>query len=198
MGRGRKLRLTVGVAAVALTAAACGSGSSGRPFTLPLNGPCPPKPQGGALCIKVFSAHGMVGDVIGYLSSSDSPLKGKQWRLVLSTYRCDPGTGARAACRPVGTYPANPRRGVPPVGTFCRQPNGAPDTTSPGCHDTLATEYATMGAWAGFPLTQQGYAVPQRTWFCVTEQIASGHRWHAPPPSEATIPGRACSAAAPG
>src|SRR3954471_6514738 len=64
------LGAAAGVVAALLGAAACSSGSSGLPRPTG-SGPCPAKPQGGALCIKVLTTKpGVVGDVIGYLSST--------------------------------------------------------------------------------------------------------------------------------
>jgi hypothetical protein len=182
---------------IVVAATACSSSSSSQLPTLPLNGSCPPKPHGGALCVKVFADKGVVSDLIGYLASANSPLKGKRWRLVLTSYQCDPGIGAVPACRPAKSFPAAARHGVPPVATFCRQPNGQADTSSPGCHNTLATEYASMGAWRGFPFGARAYPLTHKTWLCVSEQIASGKAWTSPPPAQEPSPIRACAAVAP-
>src|SRR5689334_13478387 len=64
---------------------------------------CPAKPSG-ALCIRVVADHATVDDVVGYLSSSESTLGAKTWRLVLTTYGCDPGQGVRSKCGPSATY----------------------------------------------------------------------------------------------
>jgi hypothetical protein len=87
------------------------------------------------------------------------------------------------------------RHGVPPIETFCRLANGEKDTTSPNCHNTLASEYASQGDWSGFPLTGEGYTVRQKIWLCVSEQIASGKTWATP--SLTPTPTRACSAVTP-
>jgi hypothetical protein len=176
--------------AVLLGAVACSSGSSGPPVPR-FSDPCAAKPQGGALCIKVLASSGVVGDAIGYLSSTESPLKGKDWRLVLSSYRCDPGTGATPNCAPMKSYPTPTHHGVPPVQTYCRLANGETDTTSPGCHNTLDSEYASHGDWSGFPFTSKGYAARHATWLCVSEQIAAGKTWTSP--ALAPVPARACS-----
>jgi hypothetical protein len=193
MDRGR-LRKVVAAVAVLLGAAACSSGSSPGP-PLPFGDQCAAKPQGGALCIKVLATNGVVGDVIGYLSSTESPLKGKAWRLVLSSYRCDPGTGATPSCTPTKSYPTAAHHGVPPIETFCRRANGETDTTSPGCHNTLDSEYASRGDWPGFPFSSKGYTVRQAIWLCVSEQIAAGKTWTSP--VAAPAPARACSGVTP-
>jgi hypothetical protein len=193
MVRGR-LREVVVAVAVLLGAAACSSSSSGPPSGS-FSDPCAAKPQGGAVCITVLANKGVVGDVIGYLSSTKSPLKGKEWRLVLSSYHCYPGTGATPSCAPMKSYPTAARHGVPPIEMFCRLANGKKDTTSPGCHNTLDAEYATHGDWTGFPITSKGYTVHHAIWLCVSEQIASGKSWTSP--SLTPTPTRACSAATP-
>lgn len=189
LGRGR-LRAGVVVLASLLGAVGC-SGSAGLP-TPSFNNPCPAKPQGGGLCINVMSVNGVVRDVIGYLSLRDSPLAGRRWRLVLSSYGCDPGTGPTPACAASKTYPTAARHGMPPLETFCRQANGDTNTASPGCHDALAAEYASQGAWIGFPGSDgKGYRVGHQTWLCIAEQTASGHTWTTPTPQP--TPPRACS-----
>jgi hypothetical protein len=189
--KGREL-VTVGLV---LVASACSPGSS-TPFPTPPTGsPCSAAPQGGALCIKVLASNGVVGDVVGYLSSSASPLKGKRWRLSLTSYPCDPGTAAKAACAPLQSFPTATRHGVPPIETYCGLPNGKKDTTSAGCHDTLDAEYASHGDWTGFPLRSKGYTVRQEMWLCVSEQTLSGNTWTSP--AVDPTPARACSRVTP-
>jgi len=177
-----------------VAAAACGSGSSNS--SPGFSDPCLAKPQGGALCIKVYADDGTVRDVIGYLSSKESPLEGRRWRLLLSTYPCDPGTDAKPACARTKSYPATAHRGTPTIESSCRRPNGASDRKPPGCHNTLESEYASQGDWTLFPLAGKGLHVRQRTWFCVSEQIWVGGKWVAAPPQLSPDPIRACSGAA--
>jgi hypothetical protein len=188
----RGLRAVAVLLGLLLGAVACGSSSS---LSSPgFSDPCVAKPQGGALCIKVYADGGTVRDVIGYLSSKESPLGGKRWRLLLSAYPCDPGTKPAPACAPAKSYPANAHRGKPTLESTCRRADGDTDSTSPGCHNTLNSEYASQGDWTLFPLGDKGFRVRQRTWLCVSEQIASAGRWVAPPPQLSPDPLRACSA----
>jgi hypothetical protein len=147
------------------------------------------------LCIKILSDKGTIGDVFGYLASSESPLAGTHWRLVLNSYHCDPGTSATASCAPVDTYPGPTRHGVPPINSYCRS-DGTTDTTSAGCHNTLASETGTHGDWSGLTLADHGLTVRQKTWLCVSEQVRSSRGWVEAPSEPA--PRRACSAVAPG
>jgi hypothetical protein len=186
-----RLREVVAAVAVLLSTAACNSGPSSQPPIPPFSDPCAAKPQGGALCVKVLAEKGVVGDVIGYLALTESPLKGKDWRLVLSSYRCDPGTGARPTCAPMKSYPTSARHGMPPIQKYCRLSNGETDTTSPGCHNTLDSEYASHGDWSGFPFTSRGYTVHQAIRLCVSEQIAAGKTWVSP--ALTPTPARVCS-----
>ena len=183
------------VAAVLLGVTACDSGSSDRPT--PFSRPCLAEPQGGHLCIKMFASNGSVRDVVGYLSSTDSPLQGTRWRLTLDTFTCDPGTGITPSCRATHSYPGAARRGAPPIETSCRQPDGSTDTTSPGCHDTLASAYASVGDWPRFDVSGKGYVVREKTWFCISEQVASAGKWTSPSPALRPTAARACSAVSP-
>lgn len=178
---------------VALTA--CSSdggvptGSGARP---PGKTPCAPAASG-ALCITLVTAHHEVQDVIGYLSASNSPLAGQDWRLVLSAYPCRPGTAASPACAPSGSYPGPVRHGVPPASTHCVTQHGAVVSDAPGCHDTLAEQLAIFGDWSGFAPHGLPVTFAHKTWLCVTEQIRTGETWAVAAGSEATAPVRACA-----
>ena len=155
--------------------------------------PCPTQP-GGALCIHVLADHRSVRDVIGYASYGDDYLAGKTWRLVLSTYRCDPGTTQTPTCKPSATYPGPSRSGLPPASTYCRASNGATLTNAPGCHDTLAQNSAVDGDWPGFagPSGSLPITFPTTTTVCLSEQVQAGGTaatWV----DAATSPRRACS-----
>jgi len=78
--------------------------------------PCPAKPTG-ALCIKVFAHDLQVDDAIGYLVSSEPTLMNKTWRLVLTTYNCDPGKGVQPRCAASGVFPGPTHHGLPPAAT---------------------------------------------------------------------------------
>ncbi len=184
--------------AAAPALAGCGSTSSALPAP-PEALPCAPQPSG-ALCIKVLLLHHAVGDVVAYLAASDSPLAHRTWRLVLSRYRCDPGSGSRPACRPAASYPGPTRHGRPPLVTSCRVNGGATVVTAPiGCHDTLAQELATLGEWAGFYRLADGRpkAFTSQVWLCVSEQLLVGGAWRQPDPTMAPLPRRACAGVAP-
>ena len=145
----------------------------------------------------MFASNAIVRDVVGYLASTDSPLQGVRWRLTLDTYACDPGTGTTPSCSPTHSYPGITRRGVPPIETSCRQPDGSTDTTSPGCHDTLAAAYASHGDWPSFDVTGKGFAVHTKTWFCLSEQVLSSGTWTTPAPPLRPVLPRACSSVPP-
>src|SRR5947209_5848046 len=135
--------------------------------------PCPAKPTG-ALCIRVFAHHLELDDAIGYLVSSEPTLENTTWRLVLTTYNCDPGRGVEPRCSPSRVFPGPTRHGLPPAASSCRSPaTGAITATPPGCHDTLAQEMATHGDWTGLDQLAQGkpmtFAHP--AWLCVSEQV---------------------------
>jgi hypothetical protein len=181
-------------ALIGLGSVACSSNSSGLP-TPRVGGPCAAKPAAGALCIDVIAKNGVVGDVIGYLASTESPLSGERWRLVLTTYGCDPGSGATPSCAATKTYPGPTRHGVPPIQSDCRRSNGTIDRTSAGCHNTLAEEVGTQGDWSGFALPTNAFTVRQQTWFCVSEQVDLGRVWGAP--TVAPAPVRTCSSVSP-
>ena len=188
--------VVLGIVILLCTTACSASVHLGSPVPK-LSNQCAAKPGGGALCIHVLKVNGGVGDVIGYLASTESPLKGKHWRLVLSSYGCDPGTGTTPACSPVDVYPTATRHGTPPVQTYCRRADGTLDRTSPGCHNTLAADYASFGDWGGFAVGSDGYRPAQETWLCVSEQINSESGWTSPVTGSAPTPVRACSAVSP-
>jgi hypothetical protein len=187
-------RSVVGVAALAITLAFSGCGATARsvapaPAAVVL---CAAQPNG-APCIKVLQYNHAVHDVIGYLSASHSPLAGRTWRLVLSRYGCDPGSGARPRCSAAATYPGPARHGRPPVQTSCRE-NGVTVTTPRGCHNTLAQEMGSFGDWAGFSLPKR---FASRAWLCTAEQIRIGGSWREPDRALATTPVRACAEVSP-
>jgi hypothetical protein len=186
----RRRSIVIGAAVLAAAFSGCGSASSKVPVLAGQK--CPPRPAG-ALCIKLFESGHAVRDVIGYLSASESPLAGKTWRLTLSRYACDPGSGPRPNCRPRATYPGPTRHGRPPIQTSCRQ-NGSTTTTPLGCHDTLAEELASFGDWPGFDVPKK---LATRTWLCVSEEIRVAGEWRQPEGALATQPARACKAAGP-
>jgi len=155
--------------------------------------PCPAKPTG-ALCIKVFAHDLQVDDAIGYLVSSEPTLMNKTWRLVLTTYNCDPGKGVQPRCAASGVFPGPTHHGLPPAATSCRVPaTGATTTTPPGCHDTVAQAMATHGDWAGLTLLAQGkpMTLTHRVWLCVSEEVLSG-TWSPPDTRDSPTPLRAC------
>jgi hypothetical protein len=164
-GMSRRAMVVVGVVLALAGLAGCGGSSN------PLGLPCNPQPHG-ALCIKVFRDGRKVTDAIGYLAASNSPLAGKTWRISL-----------RAAGR---TYPGPTRHGNPPRATFCRDANGTTVSTPIGCHDTLASAYASMGDFAGFDLPK---SLPSNAHLCVFEQIEYGSSWRT-----VTTPASACTA----
>ena len=120
---------------------------------------------------RAYNDHLSVNDVIGYLSASESPLAGKTWRLVLTA-------GGR-------TYPGVTRNGNPPIEISCREAEGHAITTGTGCHDTLASAYASTGDFPGFKLPQ---SLTSGTELCIAEQVESAGTWHT-----MTTPARACS-----
>lgn len=175
--------------------ALCGcGGSTGSPPAVRAQLPCPAKPTGD-LCIRLVAHHLQLEDAIGYLVSSGSTLTNATWRLVLTSYPCNPGYDAQPRCSATGAFPGPARHGLPPGATSCRVPStGAITTAPPGCHDTLAQAMATHGDWAGLDLLAQGkpktFAHP--VWLCVSEQVLAG-AWRSPV-SDAPTPPRACSA----
>lgn len=172
--------------------ASCSS-SSPAVVRAPNRQPCAAKPHG-ALCIKVFADGSSVHDVAGYLSATDSPLAGQSWRLVLTSYPCDPGTAPVPRCALNATYPGPTRSGAPPLATSCRNTKtGAMTTTPPGCHDTLAEEIGTHGDWSGFMTTGQTVTLAKRTWLCVSEQLRANGAWQQATGRSAPQPIRACS-----
>lgn len=155
--------------------------------------PCPAKPTG-ALCIKVFAHHLEVDDAIGYLVSSEPTLMNKTWRLVLTSYSCDPGEAVQPKCAASGVFPGPTRHGLPPAATSCRVPaTGAITTAPPGCHDTVAQAMGSHGDWAGLVQLGDGKPMtfPHRVWLCVSEQVLSGI-WSPPDPRDSPTPLRAC------
>jgi hypothetical protein len=137
---------------IAFALAGCGSSHG-------LSLPCDSQPQG-ALCLKVFmNAKNKVTDVIAYLAVSGSPLKGKTWRLVVTT------GGAK--------YPGPDRHGNPPRETFCH-----PSSTLSGCDDSLAAEYASGGDFGPeLPGAASAMSV------CLSEEVLSDEKWSAGPAS---------------
>jgi hypothetical protein len=157
--------------------------------------PCPAKPNG-ALCIRVFAHHLELDDAVGYLVSSGTTLLNTTWRLVLTSYRCDPGYQVQPRCNASGVFPGPTRHGLPPAATSCRVPGAGVITTTPaGCHDTLAQAMATHGDWTGLGLLAQGkpmtFAHP--VWLCVSEQVFTG-AWKDTSAADSPTPLRACSA----
>jgi len=165
----------LGAAVVALLLAGCGGSKA-----LPLQ--CASKPRG-ALCIKVFQHGRSVRDVIGYLAASEPILAGRKWQLALAIYPCDPGTGSVPSCIPAKIFPGPTRQGDPPLATSCRTADGATTTIPTGCHDTLAQETASFGAFVGFHPPK---SFTSEVWLCIEEKVVQG-RPTAPP-------ARACSA----
>ena len=143
------------VAGIVVGLALAGCSNANAPVSLP----CNPQPSG-ALCIKVFHDGLSVTDVIGYLSASGSPLAGQTWRLVV-----------RAGGR---TYPGRTRHGNPPLAISCRNANGSTVTTGSGCDDTLAADYATSGAFAGFDVPKEFFSTVD---LCVAEQVRTAGKW---------------------
>lgn len=142
----------IALPAVVAALAGCG-GASGVSL------PCSPQPDG-HLCLKIFHDGLKVTDVIAYVSAFGSPLAGKTWRLVLATDS--------------GTFPGRTRHGEPPIATYCRDQSGRTVTTGDGCHDTLASGYATMGDFAGFSVPKK---LPSGTQVCVSVEILAGGSW---------------------
>jgi hypothetical protein len=149
---------------------------------------CPAKPNG-ALCIRMFANHTTVNDVVGYLSSSESTLTAKTWRLELAAYGCDPGQGVKTRCTPSTTYPGPTRTGQPPESSSCRTANGTVLTGPPGCHNTLAQAMASHGDWSG--LHSPTKTLASRTWFCVSEETQRNGTWQ--DPDATPTPRRACA-----
>lgn len=176
------------VAAVSLVLTACSS-TAVAPSA---NVPCAPTPNG-AVCIKLFTSHAQVQDVIGYLSASNSPLAERTWRLVLGAYPCDPGASPRPACTISATYPGPTMHGTPPASTHCVGSNGATLTDPPGCHDTLAELLATHDDWTGFAPHGLPTTFTPRAWLCVSEQLQINATWVAADDAFATHPLRACA-----
>jgi hypothetical protein len=148
----------LGGSVVALLVAGCGGSNA-------LSLPCNPQPHG-QLCITLVRSNGKVSDVIGYHAASDSPLTGKTWRLVLSAGR--------------KSFDGPTRHGNPPRATSCRDSSGNTVTTPIGCHDTLASEYATLGAFPGLHLP---LASGKR--LCISLQQRSGNSWRVEDPPTA-------------
>jgi hypothetical protein len=147
----------------------CGR-SSAFPIPPPASHLCAPQPKG-ALCLKVFTNNGKTTDVIAYLSASDSPLAGKTWRLVLGWGRA-------------GKTPTRARHGNPPDATFCKDSHGNTITTETGCHDTLASFYASGGDFADFQVPTASVPVP----LCVREEVQENGKWIAGPAKQACAP----------
>lgn len=190
--------IVVGAMALAgaLVLSGCGSTSRATPPTPQVSAllPCAAQPEG-ALCIKVFRVRHAVADVVAYLAASESPFAGRTWRLVMSQYPCDPGSQPLPGCRPVATYPGPTRHGRPPLGTSCREKGSTKVVTAPsGCHDTLAQEIASFGAFAGF---NPPHTFTSRVWLCVSEQVRAGGSWRQPTRPLAPTPTRACAAVSP-
>lgn len=189
----RRLTAVTLLSLVALSG--CG-GSNASPPAGRTQLPCPAKPTGN-LCIRVVAQHLRLGDVIGYLVSSESTLTNTTWRLVLSSYPCDPGYGAQPRCRATGVFPGPARHGLPPAATSCRVPStGAVTTAPPGCHDTVAQAMGTHGDWAGMDPLSQGKPMTfgHPVWLCVSEEVLAG-AWQSPV-TDGPTPPRACSALA--
>ena len=175
----------------------CSSSSSVSANGAEASLPCSAKPTGN-LCIRVFSHHLEVDDVIGYIVSSQPTLAGRTWRLVLTSYSCDPGVARQPKCNASGEFPGPTRRGLPPVATSCRaSATGAVVTEPPGCHDTLGQAVGSLGDWAGFePLATQDKPVKFNSpvWLCVSEQLLTGSGWQQPSDRLSPTPARACKA----
>lgn len=160
MNRGMRWAITILGAAVAVfLLAGCGGSSNA------LGLPCNPQPHG-RLCIKLVQNNGKVSDVIGYLAASDLPLTGKTWRLVLAA-------GGKS-------YDGPTRRGNPTRATSCRDSQGNTVTTPVGCHDTVASEYATLGEFSGLHLP-----LASGIRLCVSEQLRTGESWRVENPPAA-------------
>lgn len=175
----------------ALTIAGCSASSTELHSSNSV--PCAAAPTG-AMCIKVIQEDGVVRDVLGYLSSSESPLRGHTWRLVLQGFPCDPGDGAQPTCAATASYPGPTRHGVPTRVGSCRQPDtGDVITDAPGCHDTLSQASAGLDDWKGF-------RVPASTgtpdWLCVSLQVRDAQRWAVPEASLRPTPPRDCASTA--
>lgn len=182
----RRLHLVLAVAVATLVLTSCSSSS--LPFSPGLSTQCAAKPNG-ALCLKIIDVGKVVGDVIGYVGDSGTSLSGKTWRIALSRFGCDPGTGARPACTPSVTYPSKSRHGLIPRTTYCKDQNGATITAPPGCHDSLLELLGSDGDFAGFSLRPNGLTFPAGTWLCISEQVLVAGRWQ---PVTTTSPLRAC------
>jgi len=124
---------------------------------------CDPQPQG-ALCLKIFRDKGKVTDIVAYFSASESPLTGKTWRLALAWGKS-------------GISPGRTRHGNPPQETFCKDSHGNTVTTGSGCHDTLASEFASFGDFPGFRVPLASIPEP----LCVQEQVQQNGKWIAGP-----------------
>jgi hypothetical protein len=148
----------LGGASAALLLAGCGGSNA-------VSLPCSPQPHG-QLCIKLVRSNGKVTDVIGYLAASDLPLTGKTWRLVVSAEG--------------KSFDGPMRHGNPPRATSCRDSSGMTVTAPTGCHDTLASAYATLGDFPGLHLPPAS-----GTRLCVAEQLRNGNSWRAKDPPTA-------------
>ena len=151
----------VGAIVAAFLLAGCGGSGGSNPLGLP----CSPQPHG-RLCIKLVSSNGKVSDVVGYVAATDLPLTGKTWRLALS----DGGE----------SFHGPTRHGNPPRATSCRDANGNTVTTPIGCHDTLASAYATNGDFPGLHLP-----LASGTRLCISEQLRNGNSWRVQDPPTA-------------
>jgi hypothetical protein len=149
----------IAAAVGAVMLAGCGGSTLPHPTSLP----CNPQPQG-ALCLKIFKDNGKVTDVVAYLSASDSPLTGKTWRLAL-TYG------------DMASFPTRSHHGNPPAETFCKDGQGNTVTTGNGCHDILASEFASAGDFPGFRVPRASIPVP----LCLHEQVQQNGKWTAGP-----------------
>ena len=184
------LGLASGVLALVGISGGC---SSGHPLTPSAPLPCVARPSG-TLCIHLASHGTTLEDAVGYLSASSWPPVDSPWRLVLTSYSCDPGTSAESSCQPTGSFPGPERRGPPPLSNTCRAPGSPLTVSSPiRCHDMLAQEMATHGDWSGFYDFSQGRPQQFRspTWFCVSEQVLTAGTWG--PPARSPTPARACA-----
>lgn len=197
MAEASQVRIARAAAGLILLGVTGCSSSTAAPTAARLGLPCPAKPTG-ALCIRVLAHHLRVDDVIGYLASSEPVLTGQTWRLVLSTFPCDPGLAARPRCAPTSAFPGPIRHGEPPAATSCRVPAGGVVVTAPaGCHDTLAQAMGSQGDWTGFdPLSTQDKPVTfnKPVWLCVSEQLLTSQGWQSPNDQSSPTPPRACKA----
>lgn len=194
VGKTKAVRHLVAATSLSLIVVGCSTSNGSLPATR-AQLPCPAKPTG-SLCIRVFAHHLELRDAIGYLVSSEPTLANTTWRLVLTSYRCDPGRSLRPRCAPSDVFPGPSRHGLPPAATSCRMPaTGAITTTAPGCHDTLAQEMATHGDWTGLDQLARGepMAFAHPVWLCVSEQVLTD-AWRQPDAEASPTPPRACAA----